>query len=75
MRGVLASSHPASDGTRANSLKLHQRRVRLNIRKNFFVVRMVKHRNGLRGEVVQSPSLAVFKICVGVALRFSAGTR
>lgn len=74
MRGVLASSHLASDGTRANSLKLHQRRVRLNIRKNFFVVRMVKHRNGLRGEVVQSPSLAVFNRCADVALRFSAGT-
>ena len=41
----------------------------MNIKKNFFVVRMVKHRNGLRGEVVQSPSLAVFKRCVGVALR------
>ena len=57
-----------SDRTRENVFQLKEGRFRLDIRREFFTQRVVKHWNRLPKEVVDAPSLEAFKARLDVAL-------
>jgi len=56
------------DRMRNNGFKLREGKFRLDIRKKFFTMMVVKHWNRLPGEVVDAPLLETFKARLDGAL-------
>ena len=57
-----------SNRTRRNDFKQEEGRLRLDIRKEFFPVRVMRHWNRLPSKVLDAPTLEAFKVRLGVSL-------
>jgi len=57
-----------SDRTRGKGFKLRQGRFRLDIRRKFFIRRVMTHGNRLPKEIMDAPSGEAFKARLDVAL-------
>ena len=61
-------SKVCGDGTRTNGFKLGEGKFRLDIRKKFFTIRVVKHWNRSPRQELEAPSLETFKVRLDGAL-------